>query len=137
MGQTAAAAAMQSLCFGNLEDRMRLAYALALAVPLAALGAAPGWAGSACPSGYRYQSAQGNCLSIVAPLCPTGFQANANRTQCVNNATRQTRAPTCPSGYQFRTDAANRGQCTRERAASCPSGQRVNTSTGECVVPPH
>ena len=112
---------------------MRLARAFTIAVPLAALGAAPGWALSACPSGYRYQSAQGNCQSIVAPGCPSTFYPNGTRTLCINDVTQRTQGPTCPSGYRFRVDG-NRGQCHGERPASCPSGQRVDTRSGQCVA---
>ena len=115
---------------------VRLVHALAITVPLAALAAAPGWAQSACPGGYRYQSAQGNCVSIVAPTCPRGFHANANRTQCIDDTTQRTRDPSCPTGYRFRVDG-NRGQCYSERPASCPSGQRIDTRSGHCVAPRH
>ncbi len=112
---------------------MRLAYFLTIAL-VAAAGAAPGWAQSACPSGYRYQSAQGNCLSIVAPICPGGFHPNANRTLCINNTTQRARDPSCPTGYGFRIDRGNRGQCYSERPASCPSGQQVDPRSGQCVT---
>jgi hypothetical protein len=110
-----------------------LARAAAAAVLLLALGAAPGWAASACPSGYRWQSAQGNCISIVAPVCPRGTTANAGRTQCSDPRTHAMRDPTCPSGYQYRVEGG-RGQCVRERAASCPAGQRVEPRNGNCVA---
>lgn len=104
------------------------AIATGMAVSLAA--AAPGYAQSACPAGFRFQ-APASCIQTRTPGCPRGYHLNPTKTLCLNNTNRgaPTHAASCPAGATLR---ANLG-CTITRAASCPAGKQIGRN-GACVT---
>jgi hypothetical protein len=115
----------------------RLLCATAAAAVLVALGAAPSFAQSACPSGYHYQASSHNCVSTQAQSCPTGYHVGTNRLDCISNVSPSPpHAPvlSCPSGYTLHRISRTQSDCMSTRPASCPTGKQIHTRTGQCVT---
>lgn len=105
---------------------------IAAAAVLLASVAAPAMAQNACPAGYRYRSAEGDCLSVRQPACPSGFRISADRSQC-HGAGAQAGLSSCPPGYDFHRLGRSSGECRSVAAPTCPAGTRLDTRTGRCA----
>ena len=80
--------------------------------------------GGQCPSGYTYNSQDGNCQAPAT--CPSGGTASSDT--CYANVEH-----VCPSGYTY---SSQNGDCESQPSIVCPSGSSYNTSLKECEISP-